>query len=66
MEHVILDMIDDNSWKTQDVRFYLVAFDCICSTLQDNIKDMYLSLKNDPLFPMKCWFPRLSPTEHNI
>ena len=54
MEHVILDMIDDNSWKTQDVRFYLVAFDCICSTLQDNIKDMYLSLKNDPLFPMKC------------
>ena len=49
-EYYILDVIDDNSLKTQDIRFKLVSFDSICLTLQVNIKNMYLSLKNNLLF----------------
>ena len=41
-------MIDNYSLKTQNIRFKLVAsiFDSIPLTLQANIKNIYLSLKN--------------------
>ena len=42
-EHVILDMIDDNSWKTKDILFKCVAIDSFHLTLQVIIKK-HLSL----------------------
>ena len=59
-------MIDDNSLKTQDIRSKLVSLDSIRLTLQDNIKNTYLSLKNNRLFSKKRRFSYLSPTENDI
>ena len=59
-------MIDDNSSKTQDIRSKLVSLDSIRLTLQNNIKNMYFSLKNNRLFPKKRRFSYLSPTENDI
>ena len=47
-------------WKhnifTQHIRFKLASFDSIWSTLQVNIKNMYLSLKNNLLLSKKHRF----------
>ena len=51
--HDILAVIDDNTLKSQDIHSKLVAFDSIRLTLQVNIKNMYLSLKNNLLFSGK-------------
>ena len=59
-------MFDENSLKTQDIRSKLVAFDSIRLTLPVKKKCMYLSLKNNLLFPKKRRFSCLSPTEYDI
>ena len=41
-EYCILDLIHDNSLKTQDIRFKLVSFDSIRVTLQVKIKNEYV------------------------
>ena len=63
-EHDILNMIDDNSLKTQDIHFNLDPFDSVRLTLQVDIKNMSLSLKNNLLFSMKPQIscPRLRNT----
>ena len=60
-EHDILDMIDDYSSKTQDIRSKLVSFDSIRFTLQLDHKNMYFSLKNNLLFSKKHRSSCLSP-----
>ena len=49
-----LDMIDENSLKTKDIRFKVDSFDSIRLSLQGHFKNMYLSMKNNNLFSMKC------------
>ena len=59
-------MIDNNSLKTQDIRFKMVALDRIRLTLQVKNKCMYLSSKKNILFWKKFRFSYLSPTQHDI
>ena len=66
MEQDILDMIGNKSLKTQDIPLKLVSFDSICLTLQENHKNMYLSLKNNLLSSNKCRFSCLPHTEYDI
>ena len=62
----ILDMIDDIVSKTQDIPSKLVSFNSIRLTLQVDLKNMYLWLKNKLLFSKKRRHLCLSPTEHDI
>ena len=59
-------MIDNNSFKTQDILFKLVTYHSTRLTLQVNIKSMYLSLKNYILISKKRRFSCLSHTENDI
>ena len=55
--------MDDNSLKTEDIRFKLIAFDSVRLTLHVNIKNMYLLLKNNISFPKKLRFSCFTPVE---
>ena len=50
-------MIEDNSLKTRDILFKLVAFDRFRLTLLVNINNMYFSLQNNLLILKKPRFP---------
>ena len=54
------------SLKNQDIRFNLIAFDSIRSTLHVNMKITYLSMKKNVLLSKKFRFSCLSSTEHYI
>ena len=59
-------MIDDNSFKTQDIFFKLVKYHCTRLILQVNIKNIYLSLKNNILISKKRRFSCPSHNKNDI
>ena len=56
----------NNSLKIQVIHFKLVACKSIRLTLQVNIENMYLSLKNNILLSEELGISCLSPKEHDI
>ena len=62
----MLAINDNNSMKTQDIRFKLVSFDSIRLTLQLNIRNIYISLLNNILFSKNLRLSCISHTEYLI